>query len=220
MRSTGLPKSVVESELSKALKNAFSLERENLARDLNPVSQLASLISRWHVEKQYVVRSGKPRPLTWNGSRGTLLRLANEVIGAKGAKRVVETAIRQRLVQRTPDGKWKPKSQIVKPRGLDRSQVLRTAVMLKRLLNTVAHNSERRYSGEDVLFEVMTRVPRLPARFLPTFKRFVRAQGMTYVRAVDDWLEARNLPRVRRSRRNLREAGVVVFAFEEAAVDL
>jgi hypothetical protein len=220
MRSTGLSQALVEAELKRALAKAFAVNDAHLPRDLNPVSEMASLISRWHVEERYVDGSGKPRPLTWNGKSGTLLRLAQEVIGDEGAKRVVETVVKRKLIVRTKAGRWRPKSQVVKPRGLDRPQILRTAVMLRRLLRTVAHNSERQYRGDNLLFEVMTRVPRLPRRYLPTFKRFVRTQGMTYVRSVDDWLESRSLPKTRRKQKNLRETGVVVFAFEEPAVDL
>jgi hypothetical protein len=220
MRSTGLPQEVVESKLRQALRAAFSSRNPFSPRDLNPMSEMASLISRWHVEEKYVDSAGRPKPLTWNGKTGTLMGLARKVIGLKGAKRVIENVVTRKLVIRTRDGKWRPKSQIVRPRGLDQAQILRTAVMLRRLLRTISHNSERRYSGEDLLFEVMTRVPRLPRHHLPTFKKFVRTQGMTYVRAVDDWLESRGLAKTERKPKNVREAGVIVFAFEEPAVDL
>ena len=220
MRSTGLPESVVAAELRSALKKAFLVDNATAPRDLTPLSEMASLISRWHVQEKYVDRAGRPRALTWNGRRGSLLGLAFDVIGEQRAQTVVQDVIRRKLVIKTPDGKWRPKSQVVRPRGLDRPQILRTAVMLRRLLRTVSHNSERRYRGEDLLFEVLTRVPRLPARFLPAFKKFARAQGMTYARSIDDWLESRSLPKTRRKARNVREAGVIAFAFEEPAVDV
>jgi len=219
MISTGLPRKVVESELRNALQKAFLAENAKVPEGLNPLSEMASLISRWHVEEKYVDRFGGPRPLTWNGKRGTLLGLAREVIGHEGAKRVITSVINRRLVVKNAEGRWRPKSQVVKPRGLDRAQILRTAGMLRRLLQTISHNSKKRYRGNDLLFEVMARVPRLPSRYLPSFKRFARTQGMTYVRSVDDWLESRNLPKTRRKRRKVREAGVIVFAFEEPAID-
>jgi hypothetical protein len=219
MRTTGLPKPLVGSVLTKALGNAFSAPDANAPRNLSPLSEMASLISRWHVEKSYVDRLGRPKPLSWNGKRGTLLKLARDVVGPKKAKRVVENVIKRKLVEKTRDGKWHPTSQVVRPRGLDRPQVLRAAVMLGRLLRTVSHNSERLYQGEDLLFEVMTRVPRLPSKHLPAFKKFARTQGMTYVRAVDDWLESRGLPKSRRKLKNVREAGVIVFAYEEPSAD-
>jgi DNA-binding transcriptional ArsR family regulator len=219
MRSTGLGRSVVEHELRRAVENAFLVEDAAAPRDLNPVSEMASLISRWHVDERYVDRTGRPKPLSWNGRRGTLLTLARDVIGAEGARRVLTNVIERGLVHKTADGKWRPKSQVVRPRGLDRPQILRTAVMLRRLLRTVSHNSERRYRGDDLLFEVMTRVPRLPKRLLPAFKKFARVQGMTYVRSVDDWLESRCLPKSGRKAVHVREAGVIVYAFEEPAVD-
>lgn len=220
MRSTGLGQAVVELELRKAVHKAFLVQDAAAPRDLNPVSEMASLISRWHVDERFVDRTGRPKPLSWNGSRGTLLGLAREVIGAENARRVIANVVRRGLVTKAKNGRWRPKSQVVRPRGLDRPQILRTAVMLRRLLRTVSHNSERRYRGDDLLFEVMTRVPRLPKRLLPAFKKYARAQGMTYVRSVDDWLESRCVPKNRGKAKNVREAGVIVYAFEEPAVDL
>jgi hypothetical protein len=91
--------------------------------------------------------------------------------------------------------------------------------MIQRLLRTVSHNSKRHYQGDDLLFEVMTRVPRLPSREISEFKRFARKQGMVYVRSVDDWLESRNRRKSLRQTRRMREAGVIVFAFDEPTTD-
>jgi hypothetical protein len=91
--------------------------------------------------------------------------------------------------------------------------------MLQRLLRTISYNSARNYRGNGLLFEVMTRVPRLPATKLAEFKAFARTQGMIYVKSVDDWLESRNLPKRRRGASDARESGVVVFAFEEPTSD-
>jgi hypothetical protein len=219
MRAVGLPFDSVESELKKALTNAFAISDVKTPRDLSPLSEMASLISRWHVEKTYVDRRGRPKHLSWDGRRGLLLKLAREVVGPEKAKSVITNAINRKLIEKTLDGKWQPTSQVVRPRGLDRTQVLRTAVMLGRLLRTVSYNSARRYRGDDLLFEVMTRVPRLPSRHLMAFKKFARTQGMTYVRSVDDWLESRGLPKARRKLKNVREAGVIVFAYDEPSAD-
>jgi hypothetical protein len=78
----------------------------------------------------------------------------------------------------------------------------------------VAYNSERNYRGE-VLLEVLAQVPRLPARDISAFKKFSKAQGLTFVLSVDDWLESRNIPRSNRKRVPTREVGVIAFAFEQ-----
>jgi hypothetical protein len=131
------------------------------------------------------------------------------------AKGAIADLIRRKLLVRTSDGKWLPKASVLKPGGLDRPQAERTAAMVHRLLRTVSHNSVRRYQGNDLLFEVITRVPRLAARDLPAFKRFTRIQGMVFARSVDEWLESRNLSKSVGRAKNAREAGVVVFAYEE-----
>ena len=86
--------------------------------------------------------------------------------------------------------------------------------MMERLLRTIAYNSDLKYRG-DVLLDVMAHVPRLPAREVPRFKRFSKAQGLMFAKTVDDWLESRSLPRLTRNRVPTREVGIVAFAFEE-----
>ena len=86
--------------------------------------------------------------------------------------------------------------------------------MVSRLMRTIAHNRTLRYRGQ-VLVEVMAQVPRLPSSELNAFRKFSKAQGLSFVKAVDDWLESRNLRRYSRVRRLSREVGVVAFAFVE-----
>jgi hypothetical protein len=219
MRAIGEPRSACEKELQAALSKAYSESAHGGSRELPPLSAMASLNSRWHIEKPFVDKSGKPKPLSWNGHRGTLLKLAELVNGKEKAKRVVGDLVKRKLLVQTSSGKWLPKAQVLKPRGVDQPQVLRTAVMMQRLLRTIAHNSRLKYCGDELLFEVMTRVPRLPGRNISDFKKYARAQGMAYVSAVDDWLESRNLPKSSREAKNSREAGVVVFAFEEPSLE-
>ena len=220
LRSIGEPRSAVEEELKKALSKAYLKTAQEPARELPPLSAMASLNSRWHIEKPFVDKNGKPRPLSWNGNRGTLLKLAELVNGKQRARAIVTDLVKRKLLTQTRAGKWLPRAQVLKPRGIDEPQVLRTAVMMQRLLRTIAHNSRLKYRGDELLFEVMTRVPRLPRGHVSDFKKYARAQGMAYVRAVDDWLESRNLPKSSRIGRKSREAGVVVFAFEEPSVEV
>jgi hypothetical protein len=220
MRSNGASRKLVEAELSKAVAKTFETRAtQSSIREVPPISTIASLNTRWHMEPRYVDRNGKPRPLTWNGRQGTLLKLAQQVLGKEKASHAVKDLVRRKLVVRTRDSKWLPREQVLRPGGLDRPQVLRAAAMIERLLRTVSFNSKREYKGEDLLFEVMTRVPRLPVKELANFKQFARTQGMIYARSVDDWLESKCLRKRKRKAKDVREAGVVVFAYEEPSAD-
>jgi hypothetical protein len=218
MRSQRLSRADAERQLRKAIHKGYTNKQNKTKRQTPWISSISSINGRWHVEKNNVDKNGNPRPLTWNGSRGSLLQLAKKVVGSQKAKGAILDLIRRRLLVRTPDGKWLPKASVLKPAGLDRPQVERTAAMVQRLLRTVSHNSARRYQGDDLLFEVITRVPRLAAREIPAFKRFTRTQGMVYARSVDEWLESRNLPKTAQEK-SAREAGVIVFAYEEPSAE-
>jgi hypothetical protein len=168
--------------------------------------------TRWHIEKDFIDSRGHPKALSWNGKSGSLLKLVTRIVGPKVSRDVANELIARKLVRKTSAGAWLPKSKVVAPAGLDAAQILRSGLMIDRLLRTVAYNSELRYKGE-VLLEVMAQVPRLPRQEIANFRRFSKAQGVSFIRAVDDWLESRNLRRSIGPLRNTREAGVVAFAF-------
>jgi len=218
MRSYGIPKKVAEREFKIALERGYAVGSMSPSREIRPISRLADVCTRWHLEKGFTNSDGSPRPLSWNGRTGTLLRLARLVVGPEEAREVTEGLISRRLVRQVEKNTWLPKAKVVAPSGFDHAQTLRTATMMERLLRTIAHNTKLKYRGS-VLLEVMAQVSRLPASELPHFKKFTKAQGLIFAKTVDDWLESRNIPLARRSRTSTREAGIVAFAFHQPTRD-
>ena len=219
MRSSGITKSEAEKQLRLAVSLGYQRGLHKQSRRPRPITQMADVCSRWHIEKSFVDRHGHPKPLTWNGRVGSLLRLAEHVNGKEQAREVVVDLVRRKLVKKTQEGHWLPRAQIVPPRGFDDAQDLRTATMIGRLLRTIIHNSESRYRGPKLLFEVMAQVPNLPSKDLPSFRRLTRTQGLIFARAVDLWLESRNVPHDRKRLTSTREAGIVTFAFADRPKD-
>lgn len=214
MRSYGISKSAAEHEFRIALQRGYSVGALSPSREIRPISRLADVCTRWHLEKRFVGSDGAPRPLSWNGKTGTLLQLVRLVVGPKNSREVIEDLIARKIVRKAKGNTWLPKAKVVAPSGLDHAQTLRTATMMERMLRTVAHNSQLKYRGA-VLLDVMAQVSRLPAREIPRFKRFTKAQGLIFAKTVDDWLESRNMPRAQRSRVPTREAGIIAFAFHQ-----
>lgn len=218
MRSYGIPKAMAEREFKIALERGYAVGSLSPSREIRPISRLADVCTRWHLDKHFTESDGSPRPLTWNGKSGTLLRLARFAVGPDEARDVTESLIARRLVRQVAKNTWLPKAKVVAPSGFDHAQTLRTATMMERLLRTIAHNSRLRYRGA-VLLEVMAQVSRLPASEIPQFKKFTKAQGLIFAKTVDDWLESRNIPRAKRNRTSTREAGIVAFAFHQPTHD-
>ncbi len=214
MRTYGISKRTAEREFRIALERGYSVGALSPSREIRPISRLADVCTRWHLEKKFVGPDAAPLPLTWNGKTGTLLHLVRLVAGPKNSREVVEELISRKLVRKVKTNTWLPKAKVVAPSGFDHAQTLRTATMMERLLRTVAHNSKLKYRGA-VLLEVMAQVSRLPAREIPQFKRFTKAQGLIFAKTVDDWLESRNMPRSQRNKIPTREAGIVAFAFHQ-----
>lgn len=219
MSSFGINKRTARAQFEEALKRGFEKGRRRPSKEYRPITNLADICARWHIEEKFLDRNGNPRALTWNGRAGSLLRLAQLVNGKAKARTVIADLIARKLVVKVRDGKWLPRSQIVAPDGFDEAQYLRTATMMERLLRTIAFNSERKYKGPNLLLEVMAQVPSLPARELGEFKKFAKGQGLIFAKTMDDWLEARNLRLSQRSRFSTREAGIVAFAFEQPSID-
>lgn len=207
----GLSRGQVESTLTGALDQVFET---SLAPGLGvrQISRLADVCARWFFDEDFVDDKGIPRPLKWNGRTGSLRKLVIRVVGQESAKQVIEELIARDLLRKVGKDVWEPKSQVVAPHGFDSAQELRRAQMVGRLLRTISHNRSLHYKGE-VLLEVMAQVPRLPSKDLANFRKFTKAQGLSFIKAVDDWLESRNL--LRGARAKTREAGVVAFAFVE-----
>jgi hypothetical protein len=208
----GISKPSAEVLVRKALDGGFS-SRLSVKNETSRITRLADVCARWHFEKDFLNADGRPKPLRWNGRAGSLLKLVTRVAGAKESREVIEELISRKLVIKDRKGAWIPKSKVVPPVGLASAQVMRCATMIERMARTVIYNSELSYKG-DVLLEVMAQVPRLPVRDIKSFRRFAKAQGVSFIKTVDDWLESRNLRRSR-SAQSAREAGVVAFAFVE-----
>ena len=113
IRSYGISKQAAEDEFRTALKLGYSTGTLSPSRQLRPITQLADVCSRWHLEKQFVARDGKPRPLTWNGKTGTLLKLVSLVVGPTQARQVANNLIARKLVNKAANNAWLPKSKVV-----------------------------------------------------------------------------------------------------------
>lgn len=214
MHSYGIPKSIAQREFNIALDRIYRPAKQRESRPIPPISRCADVCARWHHDRQFVDELGRPKPLTWNGSKGTLIKLVSRVVGRHGSREVINQLITRKMLRRAATGGWIPKAKIVSPSGLDSAQILRAATMISRLVRTIAHNTDKKYRG-DVLFEVMAQVPRLPTRDLRPFKQFTKSQGLIFAKTVDDWLESRNLRPSQRARTLSREAGVIAFAYHE-----
>jgi hypothetical protein len=215
MRSYGVRRQVAEKQLEIAIEKVYSRRISARPSEPRPITQVADVCSRWFLEERFVDKQGSPKPLTWTDGRGSLLTLVEHVHGKKNAKAIADQLLRRRLVRRTANGKWLPKAQIVPPTGVDRAQILRTETMVARLVRTIIHNTEKKYRGPDLFFEVMAQVRKLPSRDLNAFRRYAKVQGLLFARAVDLWLESRDVRHRSRAAGSTREVGVVAFAFAE-----
>jgi hypothetical protein len=115
MCSYGIPKKKAEKQFRIAVDRGYARANLRPSREFRPITGMADLCTRWHIEEVYVDKAGKPKPLTWNGRTGGLLKLAQRVNGKEKARAVVLDLISRKLVRKTSAGRWLPKAQIVSP---------------------------------------------------------------------------------------------------------
>jgi hypothetical protein len=214
MHERGISRSHAE-ELSKAsLARAYTHQAKRSRRENQPITMLADVCTRWHIDKKYLDKTGKPMPLSWDGKRGTLLQLVRGVCGRRDAHRHVQRLVDRRLISAVGKNRWIPVAKVVSPGGMDDAQILRATDMLSSFIRTVEHNSARRYRGNQLNLEVLASVPRLPVRNVSAFRRFTKTQGLSFVKAADDWMESRNIKRsIKGTSARTREVGVIAFSF-------
>ena len=123
MHLYGISKNTAEREFREALKRGYAIGTLRPSREVRPITRLAEVCSRWHIDKKYVDSNGDPKPLTWNGKRGTLFTFVCLVVGRESALAVIKELLSRRLLRKSPNGAWVPKSRVVAPSGIDMAQI-------------------------------------------------------------------------------------------------
>jgi hypothetical protein len=177
-----------------------SLNRAEAKSHLNRKDEAGGLVTAalvldaWHRDRRYLSAGGTPRAVRLLGptpSVEALVRLQ------KVKKRAADVARRLRAVRLVvPCGSnlYKPASDAAVISARDPLILQHAARALSTLLTTVDQNTS---GGRSLapLIERFAEVPDLPRRHVKAFKTFTKAQGLTFLRTINDWLEVRRAGR-------------------------
>jgi hypothetical protein len=197
----------------RSLKRAESKCRLNRRAEYGGLVTAALVLDAWHRDRRYLSARGTPKPLRLLGRAPSVEALARRQRVPEHASDVAHHLKAVKLI--VPCGKdlYRPKSDIavISARGPLVLQYASRALLT--LLETVGQN----LSGAQnlaPLIERVAEVPDLPRREIKAFKMFTQAQGRTFIRTINDWLEARRAGRSswRRTNGTVR-AGIHTYAY-------
>jgi hypothetical protein len=200
----------------RSLKRAESKSRLNRKPEYGIPFVAALVLDAWHRNRRYLSTKGTPRPLRLFGpapSVEALVRLQKVPEHASDVARHLKAV---QLVVRCGKNLYKPTSDVALLSARDPRDplVLQYASRaLVTLLETVGQNVSAA-GNLSPLIERVAEVPDLPRREIEAFKMFTQLQGRTFIRTINDWLEARRGRRSswRRTNGTVR-AGIHTYAY-------
>jgi len=197
----------------RSLERAEHKYRSNRNDEGSGLVTAALVLDAWHRNRRYLTSRGTPKALRLLGRAPSvegLVRLQKVKKGASGVARHLRSV---RLLVSCGGGLYKPASDAAVVCTKDPLVLQYAARALSTLLETVAQNVN--HTGNLApLIERCAEVPDLPRKHVKEFQTFTHAQGRTFVRTVNDWLESR---RVRgsygRPTRSTVRAGIHTYAY-------
>lgn len=207
MARIGIP----EKDIRSSFETGMARARESVSTVDNPGADakyradgdVSAYLLRLWCRDQRLMDSIKltPRPLPLLKGKDNLRSLIASLDPSVDAVEVIRAMQAARLIRRVANGRYLPTDDGAIFSSLHPWAIEHTAKSVIRLVSTVYRNASGT-SGEPPLLERYSYVPDLDPVNRRAFAEFTRLQGLTYLQAVDDWLEQ---SRVRSPRRALRK---------------
>lgn len=171
-------------------------------------------IKAWNFNPRYLTKKALPRPLPLYGKAPSVESLVRGLRAGVNVKALVEVLRSAKLIKLVEDEKYLPAGEyavLSRPDPLTVEHVFRSILTLIETIDSNMAAPDR----TPRLIERFARVPDLDPKQARAFARFTHQQGLVYLQAVDDWLEARRLraPAGDTGQQASLGAGVHVYAY-------
>lgn len=179
----------------------------------------ALVLDAWHRDRRYLNAYAAPKAVPLLGPAPSVQALIRAQRVGCHAEEVARRLRALRLVVRSGKGRYKPTSDVAIISAQNPVVLQHTTRALAALLQTVGQNMN---SHPDLgpLIERKAEIPDLPQKHVSAFKRFTQLQGTSFLRTVNDWLEARREPGLNGSaatKQGSVRAGVHTYAYVAAS---
>jgi hypothetical protein len=152
-------------------------------------SKASQILSRWHLDPEFIDKHGAPRALPIEGEGPTFL----ELLHRSGAGDIpVTTVIRELLsvkaIRKREDGRLEVLQRNYIPRATDEQLIRLWGTVLGDVANTYVHNITRT-GRRAARFERAAKNERIPITLAPQFREFLEREGQAFLERVDMWLD-------------------------------
>lgn len=197
----------------ESLERAEKASRARRIDEGDGLMDAALVLDAWHRDRRYLTATGTPKAVRLLGRTPSVEALIRVQKLSEHPSDVARRLRSFRLI--VPCGKslYKPASDAAVIAAHDPAILQHTARGVLTLLETVRQNVGRPRSLAP-LIERVAEVPDLPRKYLPEFQAFTQAQGRTFVRTINDWLESHRARASSRKRvKGTVRAGVHTYAY-------
>lgn len=156
----------------------------------NGLIAAALVLDAWHRDRRYLTARGTPKPVPLRGPTPSVEGLIRRQRVKERESSVMQSLRTFRLIVPCGDSLYIPASDVAVVAARDPIILQHAARALSTLLETVGQNVGGT-PNLPPLIERVAEVPDLPREHVRAFRAFTQAQGRTFIRTVNDWLEAR-----------------------------
>jgi hypothetical protein len=195
----------------KSLKRAEKKSRSKQKNQGGGLITAALVLDTWHRDRRYMSVRGTPKPVPLRGPAPSVEALIRLQRVKERVSDVAQNLRAVHLIVPCRGGLYKPASDVAVISARDPLILQHATRALSTLLETVGQNVNG--TQKLPLIERFAEVPDLPRKHIRAFRTFTQAQGRTFLRTVNDWLESRRArSRKRRSYETVR-AGIHTYAY-------
>lgn len=193
MGRSGVAESLIRDAVDKGIarfQNLTKIGAQSSQDDIRMGSEnvSAQLLRIWHRDSRYIDRDAKPRPMFLSKGRNSLRVAVKRLDKSADAMEILREMRSVGLIRKTSAGRYLPTSESAIVGRLHPLAVEHVAKLVIRLVSTVGRNLDPTGSALP-LIERHAYAPNLNVSDSAAFAEFTRAQGMAYLKSVDDWLE-------------------------------
>jgi hypothetical protein len=198
----------------KSLERAELRARKDQKEECGGLVAASLVLDAWHRDRRYLDTAGRPKPVRLVGPTPSVEALVRRQKVRRNAAAVARRlkAV-QLVVPSRKKGLYKPASDVAVISASNPLVLQHAAQALSTLLSTVRQNMSGT-GNPSPLIERFAEVPDLAREHVKAFQMFTQAQGRTFLRTVNDWLESRRAhATTRRVANGTVRAGIHTYAY-------
>ena len=174
--------------------------------------RIADLLEVWYRDPQYLDGAGRPKPLSPDGAGG-FAPLCRRFLPEYEPAEVLSVLIAERLLERRARGAVAPRRRTAAFATLNPMLLERLPVLVKGLVDTLAHNTDARARRSGTRCDRSTHLASLPVSQLPAFHAHVKRLAQVLLDRTDAWAKPRLHTGAAQRSPATAHVGVEVFSF-------